>query len=304
MQKSNPPKKHHYIPAFYLRQWQDSNNKLFEFSKPRAGIEKKTVSAEATGFEQRLYELRGFEPELAQQMEDRFFKPLDTAGSQALAILECKFDTPLTKKTASDWTRFVMSLLLRCPEDIKLFKHKWHTQFYPASPEDEQEYLSIRGEGDPPSLAEFMDNFSVARREEHAYKIFMRLVDNKEIGNRFINLHWHVLELENSPFPLMTSDRPVIRTNGIDVKWGHLALPIGPRRLFLAYRDEDFMDELRKKSHKWIASECNRHIVEGAQRFVYSQDDRQHRFIENRFGKNPQPRLMSDIVEAIYKDRK
>ncbi|MGR3269772.1 DUF4238 domain-containing protein [Thalassococcus profundi] len=34
MSKKNPPRKHHYIPQFYLRSWCGLDGNLFEFSIP------------------------------------------------------------------------------------------------------------------------------------------------------------------------------------------------------------------------------------------------------------------------------
>jgi hypothetical protein len=70
---TNPPTKHHYIPAFYLKRWAASDGKVTEFTKPYLTIVSKRVMPESTGFQERLYELKGYEPTLAQQVEETFF---------------------------------------------------------------------------------------------------------------------------------------------------------------------------------------------------------------------------------------
>lgn len=95
----------------------------------------------------------------------------------------------------------------------------------------------------------------------------------------------------------LTSDRPIIRTNGLAQKGGHIALPIGPRLLFIGSHDTDFLDALLHADQTCLVKECNRQIVEGASRFVYGVDQSQLRFVQNRFGKSPQPRPMEGIVK-------
>lgn len=73
----NPPIKHHYIPAFYLSRWKGPDGRLCEYSQPHIEIAVKRRAPDATGFEKRLYELEGYEPALAQQVEEKFFKPVD-----------------------------------------------------------------------------------------------------------------------------------------------------------------------------------------------------------------------------------
>ena len=59
---SNPPTKHHYIPAFYLKKWAAADGKVTEFTKPRHEIVARKIMPDRTGYQERLYELKGFEP--------------------------------------------------------------------------------------------------------------------------------------------------------------------------------------------------------------------------------------------------
>jgi len=70
MNAANPPAKHHYIPAFYLKRWVDPDGKVTEFTKPYRDIIVKPIAPERTGYQERLYELKGYEPDLAQQVEE------------------------------------------------------------------------------------------------------------------------------------------------------------------------------------------------------------------------------------------
>ncbi|MDQ0318972.1 hypothetical protein QO002_001110 [Pararhizobium capsulatum DSM 1112] len=109
-------------------------------------------------------------------------------------------------------------------------------------------------------------------------------------------MEWRILETAASAPLLLTSDRPVIRTNGLISERGHIALPIGPRLLFIASHDTRFLRDLLRADQTGLVKECNRQVVEGAVRFVFAADESQARFIENRFGNEPQPRLMEQII--------
>ncbi len=75
---------------------------------------------------------------------------------------------------------------------------------------------------------------------------------------------WRIYTFPPHFYPLLTSDRPVIRTNGLAQKGGHLALPIGPRRLFVASHDPDVINGLWASAPRVLAAEVNKNTVESA----------------------------------------
>src|SRR4051794_13646690 len=88
MNSSNPPYRHHYIPKFYLRRWAGPDGKICQFSRPHRVVVPLRCHPAATGYLDRAYELQGFAPLLAQQVETEFFKPVDSWASDALMNLE------------------------------------------------------------------------------------------------------------------------------------------------------------------------------------------------------------------------
>ncbi|WP_018239457.1 DUF4238 domain-containing protein [Ensifer sp. BR816] len=299
MNLANPPTKHHYIPAFYLRRWRDpGDGKVTEFTKPYKAIAVKRVTPEGTGYEERLYELRGYEPLLAQQVEERFFKPVDTWASNSLDLIERHgHQAPWTSHSRPAWTRFILSLLLRCPEDIEVFREWWHEDFSRTDEESEARYQSARGSDDPKTFSEYLAGQSLAKKERHQFEIFYSLVDDASVGGKINNMHWRILQTPARAPMLLTSDRPIIRTDSLAGAGGHIALPIGPRLLFIGSHDTNFLKSILKADQVALVKECNRQVVESAARFVYGLDESQRRFVENRFGKSPQPRLMESIVQ-------
>lgn len=89
--------------------------------------------------------------------------------------------------------------------------------------------MQIRGENNPPTFAEYVRQPAIFEVEKHLFDIFYSLVDNPGVGNKINETMWRVVDVPACCHPLLTSDRPVIRTNGLARKGGHIALPIGPR---------------------------------------------------------------------------
>lgn len=297
MKSDNPPTKHHYIPAFYLSRWADP--KVTEFAKVHGGkIVPKAKMPERTGYQERLYEMKGFAPELAQQFEEKYFKPIDTKAADALELLyRHGHNAPWNDETRTAWTRFILSLLLRCPEDIAAFREWWHEDFGRTDGDAEARYQAKRSPGDPATFSEFLVGQSLAVKEKYMIETLNSLLEHDSVGAYINNLQWRVLETPASAPRLLTSDRPVIRSHNLKGDNGHIGLPIGPRLLFVASHDTRFLNGLLRSDHTALVKECNRQVVEGAVRFIWSGDERQDRFIRNRFGKAPQPRLIEQIID-------
>ncbi|WP_246648211.1 DUF4238 domain-containing protein [Rhizobium laguerreae] len=299
MKSDNPPTKHHYIPAFYLSRWAGTLGKVTEFAKVHGGkIVTKPKMPERTGYKERLYEMQGVEPELAQQFEEKYFKPIDTMAADALEMLyRHGHNAAWTAKSRTAWTRFMMSLLLRCPEDIDAFREWWHDDFASTDAEAEARYQATRTPGDPATFSDYLDSQPLAVKERYMIEMLNSLLEHDSVGTNINNMEWRVLETPASAPRLLTSDRPVIRSNSLKGDQGHIALPIGPRLLFIASHDTCFLNGLLRADQTRLLKECNRQVVEGAVRFVYAVDEGQTRFIENRFGLSPQPRLIEQIID-------
>lgn len=298
MMPANPPTKHHYIPAFYLRRWEDNTTgKLIEYSNPyQHKIAVKPVTAERTGHQERLYELKGYEPELAQQVEETFFKPVDTEASDALNMLEAQGTyAPWDTDSRSAWSRFILSLLIRCPEDIVMFREWWHEDFSATDADAEKRYQAMRKPRDPETFSEYLAGRPLAEKERYQFNVFYRLVDHESVGSTLNGMHWRVHQIAPHAPTLLTSDRPVIRTLLGD-KDAHVVLPIGPRLIWIGGSDADFLEKFRLADPVRLVKEINRQVVEGAKRYVWGTNARHLRFVENRFGRNPQPRVMEGVV--------
>lgn len=294
------PKKHHYIPCFYLKRWcSRTDGRLCELSRPYGErVRPKRVSPAGTGYVNRLYTMRGFPEEHAHQLEERFFRPADGQAHEALCKLEVGGrNVQWTVEQRSAWSRFMMSLLLRCPEDIDNIRYYWRDVLIDEIDlTTEVEYTQLREPDDPSTFKEFLQNQRQAVMEEGLFDTLLMVMDSQEMGSFINSLDWKVLDVSSSPFDLLTSDRPVYQPVALEDPRGCILLPIGPTRLFVAAKSSQIFDILRTKRVQDVVASVNRATVGAAARFVYGSSDAQLGFVQKWFGKTPQPRLLDQAI--------
>lgn len=72
------PHDHHFIPAFYLRQWCDHTGKLIEYTIKHGKLISKPVGPTATGYEFDRYAFPELPLDQSQVIEQKFFEYPDT----------------------------------------------------------------------------------------------------------------------------------------------------------------------------------------------------------------------------------
>ncbi|MEI9410276.1 DUF4238 domain-containing protein [Mesorhizobium salmacidum] len=280
----NKPNKHHYIPKFYLKRWSGFDGRLCEFSRPYDHVKPRRTAPDGTGYVRGLYTLRGFEPDLAQQIEERFFGTTDCEASDVLGILETKGpDGASEGPLRSAWSRFLLSLLLRTPENIEGLRAQWEHTFAKTDTETEAEYANVRQPGRPATFAEYLRSMPVEQIDRYLFGVFIPLVDNVRVGTILNKMVWSVFTAAKTRFEFLTSDRPIVRTP-LNIPDGYLALPIGPRKLFLATNSLDVIRRFQNANQDRLVADMNARVVGGAIKYVYGSSDTQRQFVSNRMG--------------------
>lgn len=296
MSVQNPPKRHHYIPAFYLSRWAvQDDHRLCQFSRPYNEVVPKRQHPEATGYLDRLYELDGLEGELAQQIESKFFSPVDSAAADALSLMEQKGNRAVwDQRLRSAWSRFLHSMLLRTPEDLEIFKASWRNlMLNDKTDEWEARYDAVKGPGDKSTFREFVASISEESHNRSAMHALIGVINNPRLGLKMNNMPWWVIETDPDDHPLLTSDRPVIRTNGLNAPNGHIALPIGPYRIFVVAKDQQTLNVIRSANIRQIVREMNRQVCDYAVKYVYGINCMHLDFVKKHFATKEQPRLLA-----------
>jgi hypothetical protein len=273
---------------------------LCEFSRPFGQqVKPKRVHPKETGFVYRLYELRGLPEDKAQQIEQLFMKPVDNAASDALECFYSDRPRPLTARERTGWTGFILSLLLRTPEEVEAFKQGFQTDWHLTTPALERRYRKARRSGDPATFTQFLKNTDVEYVERAAMRVLARLMlHNKEIATHVNSMHWGTVELPFDASPLMTSDRPVIRHKGLVHDDAFILMPIGPKHFFYAANTRPTEIMLRSTDAYDIVAWINETVVSHAHRYVYAVNDTPLQFVQKHMSSSPAPLVSSRLING------
>jgi uncharacterized protein DUF4238 len=83
------------------------------------------------------------------------------------------------------------------------------------------------------------------------------------------NMQWFVLDAWGAKDRLLTSDRPVMMTEGLGTDDSHIVMPISPTLLFLAVNNEATRRQISRLNKDQIVGINNQCVCEQAKKFVY-----------------------------------
>lgn len=276
--------KNHFIPSFYSKLWA-TEGKLWEFSRPYDQVVARQTHPSGTGYAIDIYTEDSLPAAHQTHLEDVFLKMVDQQASEALRyILAGRFED-MGEKHSVAWVRFLMSLLQRSPGKIATLRQRWDEELASPDPEFETKYRSMKTPNDPETFQEFMKSrpASIGRGRVHAIQNTM---DLPMVGTGILKMHWCKLALKRSRHEFLTSDRPVIMTNGLARKEGHIALPLGPRLLFVAVNERNTLETIASMSGDELALVCNDRVTKQAERIVIGRTDKPLRFVERNLRKH------------------
>jgi Protein of unknown function (DUF4238) len=281
------PTRHHYIPIFYLRQWAGPDGKLCEYSRPYAETKAKRKHPSGTGYVAGLYTIPGISPEQSQFVEKRFMQAVDNWAARALAVMLRGNPQPhdLDRRLKVAWARFLYSLIIRTPEHIRRIQQK-ADENPPELPETlREDYDKLRGPNDPATFEEYKAWSSANPLKLPAQQILPELINSERVITEIAFMRWTTAPLGNTKHSMLTSDRPVIMTNGLVQADAHIAIPLSPKLLFLATKTDETHRAISSMSSNEIVEVVNHKVSEQAVKYVYGIDDRQIRFVANRLGR-------------------
>ncbi|NTI50987.1 DUF4238 domain-containing protein [Agrobacterium rhizogenes] len=281
--------KHHYIPQFYLRPWLGSDNKLLEFRRlkfehePLPRLEIKRRGTGETGCEENLYTLHGATKETKQNVERIFMGAVD--GKAALARDELLNGVIPQGELRHAWARFLLSLSLRTPEQIRLFKKFLRDYWENPDANLLARYDAARQQDWPSTLAGWLKEENPKSHERSAIIIATRMMQNENVLRMFMGARWWVLDTSTVQRRLMTSDHPLVMTNGLGRPDAHFGLPIGPTRLFIAFMNDAISAKIRSQPVGKLVREANDAVIGQGRKSVYGVNDASTALVKQRMGK-------------------
>jgi hypothetical protein len=276
--------RHHYIPCFYTGRWVGNDKRLCQYSRPHTTVKPKRVYPAATGYEDDLWAIPLVPEDKKQLIETRFMLNIDQKASDALSKIENDNIKFLTQEERIFWATFLVSLTQRNPEQVSTLKSDSLRIIDNILLKLRDTYQSQRHSDDPSTFDEWLQITTETGYFERAKVLMLHGAILIPETTKFIaNLHCGICSFNANSHRLLTSDRPVIMSNGLAYLYGHIALPIGPRKLFLASRTPELAREICGR--RGLAETTNYLIARQAHKYVYGTDDTQLRFVENRLRK-------------------
>lgn len=286
--------KHHYIPQFYLKQWEGADKKLEVFFRRGDGrIVSKRMFRKATGYAVDLYKAPGVTEDTAHLVETQFMQMVDDEAVKVRDRLLIP-NIPTNPDLRVAWARFVLSLVMRNPEELESFKRGHSERLLAPSDEFQKMYADMRGPDDPELFEEWMVQFDATQPERSSIEALTGLIVNPSVLRLLSTMHWRILDTSSVSRRLMTSDRPVALTAGMVHYQGHYALPIGPTRLFLATTTIDFAEDIARIPVGKMVRTVNEMVIGQARKYVYAVDDRHLSDVRKGMGKMEPPSLLQN----------
>ncbi|QND70833.1 DUF4238 domain-containing protein [Tardiphaga robiniae] len=271
MRNLKPPRDHHYVPVFYLRQWVRPDGKLIEYTLKRDKLIAKPVGPRGTGFQTDLYAFPDLPAELAQHVEDVFLKYADNTASLALRIL-LNGRNNWTNELRSGWSRFLIGLIIRHPDMLEEVKAAVLANWESTGAATQEQYEAMREAHHPPTFDEYIQKAEPHIRSKIAINMIIKAIDNEQLGNHFNSMHWASIDVTSASTRLLTSDRP-LQYSRLMFPDGFIALPISPTRLFVAANSETSIVNLTTGNRDTIVNNVNLFVTSRARKFVFASDE-------------------------------
>ena len=155
------------------------------YSKPHKELKAIRRHPSRIGFQYDLYTIPGVDSQTASHLERRFFLQTDNDAAEALSLFETDPKAPLNRRVRSGWTRFVISLIHRAPEEVAIFTGQVIEHLAYAEKNFEENYSSLRRPDEPETFAEFLLNRPSNLEGRAAAVLIQRVIDNQTVGDRF-----------------------------------------------------------------------------------------------------------------------
>lgn len=276
--------KHHYIPEFYLKQWAGPNGRLCEYARPYDKVKAQMKHPGGTGYMRGLYTLKGAGSELADAFENKFLSIADGTAAVALRImLDDREIPPMQEKWA--WVRFILTLIHRNPEGVARNFDKLKAFYDGVGPKDIlKDYENLKQKDDPPTAEEWLEKNRERVTEISKLEVMANVMQSELVGNRLLSMYWHLGRFENLKHTILTSDRPIVMTNGLKADDSHIVMALSPKHMLCIAASEKVAHDVTSMPPAEIVQTWNDRMARQARKFVYGQNDRHLRFVENRLG--------------------
>lgn len=277
--------KQHFLPICLLKRWSNNQGVVCRFRYAYDKFELTWKSPATIGYKEKLLNFHFRKDLPIHYVESKVTGKYDDEGAKVLNVLLTEKIESLTKEQEEHWATFVASLLVRNPEIIETrFRNKGES-FRALLSESQIEYEQLKGDEHPQSFTDLVDLQKPGYIDDIGMNVLPNVVDL--IAPRIMNeMEWSVVNVSSNTHSFLIGDRPTILTTETINSNCIIALPISPRHVYLASRPSRAWDKLMNTPHDKLVKLINYETVVRASSEVYSSDNSQKVFVQNRLKRN------------------
>lgn len=262
------PKKHHYLPEFYMAAWCGADGKLERYVNRRGTIHTRRFTPGQVGYRTDLYRLLSADLPDRTFIERHHFEQLDNAAAPVIARLNRDWPIRLTTAEKVALARFILSLPARSPWGIATSR-KIARETYGLELGDADFNKEI---GVPPNQTVWQ---MIEAGNPHfvADSTLVQLVeistDQTKI-DRLVRMHWAVWDVSDAPMDLIVGDHAFAGHGDLtkDRPDNVATIALGPRR-FVTCTGRPYNNRLKPVE---LVRIMNREGASRAAEHVYATD--------------------------------
>jgi hypothetical protein len=179
----------HYIPIFYQKRWAiRADGRVCVYSRPYKAAHVQRKHPKGVGYQRDLYAVTNADAVVTTYLERHFFRITDDLAARSLGVIEAGPWKPMDTTIRSGWTRFIMSLLHRNPEQVGRFLQIASQYVAILKPQYEKLYDDQKGANQPPTFDEFWQSTLPNIVGQLWVDLIQRSIDSQFVGDHFNSL--------------------------------------------------------------------------------------------------------------------
>jgi hypothetical protein len=279
-----------------------ADRKVTEFTRQyKFKLDIQRRARKSVGWEKDLYSnLSQNDPERRYQLERVFMRAVDDLAYHAVAYMLETGAPPSDQGRRNAWARFLMSLIHRHPSSVKYLRDRITADDKQVMADIEAEYANLREEDGPDTFKEYLERAGSRLVDEAIIHLLREVIDSERIGQTLVRMVWGVAVMRKPPFPLLTSDSPLMMSDGLGGPRAFVVLPISPYSYFVAANRDETIRGFQREPEKQAIYNINHAVCVQAERFVMAHDESQARFVDNRLGLADRHRISRTVNGRIF----
>jgi hypothetical protein len=227
--------KNHFVPEFYFKPWLDERGHLLQFSWQRRGLVVDLKTPGQICYRKDLHTFTGpVGAEKRDAVEDWLTKVVDSEAARVIRQILSKGLSSIDSAQGSHMVRFILSLIVRAPENVELLiaqtPEELKRNMALAEPKIRVELEEVATAGDVLSLLSYAEKVHPGLIQNSGKFMMPGIIADRKFGERLYKMDWWAIDFTGtSAVPHFASDRAVVLVGtGLDDPNAVLALPLSP----------------------------------------------------------------------------